>query len=145
MPEVTVSRFVRAPPRVVLRRLTPGALVAYEGSFAVREVHERDDGRYDARDDGGATVVTAGARGLELALRFEERPDGWYYTQEGDAGPFDAMETWVTVEAEDEGSRVTMRSAVDLGLPIPALSGRVAAWKRRGELNRALSALAADC
>ncbi|MFC7156422.1 SRPBCC family protein [Halomarina halobia] len=136
MPEVTVSRFVSAPPRVVLRRLTPAALVAYEGSFAVREVHEPEE---------GATVVTAGARGLELALRFEQRPNGWYYRQEGEAGPFDAMETWVAVEAEDEGSRVTMRSDVDLGLPVPALSGKVAAWKRRGELKRALSALAADC
>ncbi|MFC6837315.1 SRPBCC family protein [Halomarina ordinaria] len=134
MREVTVSRFVRAPPSVVRPLLTPASLVAYEGSFAVRAVDERGD----------ATVVTAGAGGLELALRFEERADGWYYRQEGEAGPFDAMETWVTVEPKDEGSRVTMRSAVDLGLPLP-FSGRLAAWKRRGELKRALSALAADC
>ena len=134
MREVAVSRFVRATPTEVHRSLTPESLVAYEGSFSVRDAAERD----------GATVVIAGARGLELTLRFEEREDGLRYEQEGSAGPFDAMETRVTVAAENEGSRVTMRSRVSLGLPFASVTDRVAAWKRRGELRRALSALEAD-
>ena len=135
MREVEVSRFVRATPAEVARALTPATVVEHEGSFAVVDVDERTD---------GSTVVTAGSRGLELALRFEERDGGLYYTQEGDAGPFDAMETWLTVHAKDDGSRVTMRSAVSLGLPLPGLTDRIAAWKRKGELQRALDALAAD-
>jgi hypothetical protein len=39
---------------------------------------------------------------------------------------------------------VTARSAVSLGLPVPALTDRVAAWKRRGELERLLDGLAAE-
>ena len=134
MREVEVSRFVRATPTEVRRSLTPESVVAYEGSFEVRETTERD----------GATVVSAGASGLELSLRFEARDDGLYYEQEGPTGPFDVMETRVTVAAEDEGSRVTMHSRVSLGLPLPPLTDRVAAWKRRGELRRALDALADD-
>ncbi|MFB6305329.1 MAG: SRPBCC family protein [Haloferacaceae archaeon] len=136
MREVTVSRVVDASPPAVRRRLDPATLVEYEGSFDVVETREAD----------GATVVVAAAGGLELALRFEEREDGLYYTQEGDAGPFDEMETLVAVEAVDDGrrTRVTLRSSVSLGLPLPALTDRVAAWKRRGELRRALAALEAD-
>jgi carbon monoxide dehydrogenase subunit G len=132
MREVEVSRFVRAAPTAVERVLTPATVVESEGSFTVRDVTEVDDG----------TLVTAGARGLELTLRFEERPDGLHYTQAGSAGPFDAMTTDLTVEAENEGSRVTARSAVSLGLPAPALTDRLATWKRRGELNRLLDTLA---
>lgn len=135
MREVEVSRFVRATPAEVERALTPATVVEHEGSFAVVDVDERTD---------GSTVVTAGSRGLELALRFEERDGGLYYTQEGDAGPFDAMETWMTVRPEDDGSRVAVRSAVSLGLPLSGLTDRIAAWKRKGELQRALDALAAD-
>jgi len=132
MREVEVSRFVRATPTAVARVLTPATVVESEGSFSVRDVTETAD----------ATLVTAGARGLELTLQFEERPDGLRYTQAGSAGPFDAMTTDLTVEAENEGSRVTARSAVSLGLPVPALTDRLATWKRRGELNRLLDALA---
>jgi hypothetical protein len=134
--EVEAERVVDASPPVVRRRLDPTALVEYEGSFEV----------VDSRPDGDATVVTAAASGLELALRFEPREDGYYYTQEGETGPFDAMETWVETSAVDggRGTRVRLRSRVSLGLPLPGLTDRVAAWKRRGELDRALRALAAD-
>lgn len=149
MQEVEVSRFVRANPAEVKRTLTPQAVVEYEGSFSVRAIDQRDD---------GTAVVTAGSRGLGLALRFERRDssddgdhddnddnDGFlYYTQEGDAGPFETMETWVSVAPENEGSRVTMRSTASLGLPLPTLTDRLAAWKRKGELKRALDGLAAD-
>jgi hypothetical protein len=132
MREVDVSRFVRATPTAVERVLTPETVVESEGSFTVRDV----------RDVAAGTLVTAGARGLELTLRFEDRPDGLHYTQAGSAGPFDAMTTDLIVAAEDEGSRVTARSAVSLGLPLPALTDRLATWKRRGELTRLLDALA---
>ena len=132
MREVEVSRFVRATPTAVERVLTPATVVESEGSFTVRDVADGADG----------TLVTAGARGLELTLRFEERPNGLHYTQAGSAGPFDAMTTDLIVTAENEGSRVTARSAVSLGLPVPALTDRIATWQRRGELERLLDALA---
>jgi ligand-binding SRPBCC domain-containing protein len=134
MREVEVSRFVRATPTEVERALTPPSLVEYEGSFRVLDVHESDD----------ATLVTAGARGLEMTLRFERVENGVRYVQEGEAGPFSVMETVVQVDREDEGARVTMRSSVSLGLPLSGVTDRIAAWKRRGELERALSALADD-
>jgi hypothetical protein len=134
MREVTVTRFVPRSPPTVTRALTPEAMVEYEGSFEVRGVG----------DEAGATVVTAGARGVEFTLRFERTDDGLRYEQWGDAGPFETMETSVTVDPADGGSTVTARSSVGLGLPLPSVTDRVAAWKRRGELDRALDALAAD-
>jgi carbon monoxide dehydrogenase subunit G len=133
--EVSAERVLSASTPVVRRRLDPATLVEYEGSFEV----------VDVRDEGETTVVRAAGGGLELALRFEPRDDGYHYTQEGEAGPFDAMETWVTV-VPDGGrrTRVALRSRVSLGLPLPGLTDRVAAWKRRGELRRALDRLAAD-
>jgi hypothetical protein len=132
MREVEVSRFVRAPPAALERRLSPATVVESEETFRVREVHDLDD----------ATLVTAAGGGLQLSLRFEPRADGLYYAQEGREGPFEAMETWLTLAPEDEGSRLTARSRVSLGLPLAALTDRVAAWKRRGELERALENLA---
>ncbi len=136
MREVEVSRFVRATPRELTRALTPERLVEYEGSFAVHDVTDADV------DD--AKLVRVGARGLELTLLFESTDDGFYYTQAGEAGPFESMETWVTIRAENDGSRVTMRSAVSLDMPIRALGDRLGAWKRRGELKRALANMASD-
>jgi hypothetical protein len=134
MREVTVERFVAATPVEVERALSPAALVEYEGSLSV----------LDVESDAGGTVVTAGASGVGVRLRFEEHAGGLRYEQVGDAGPFDAMWTDVTWAPENEGSRVTVTSGVSLALPLAALSDRVAAWKRRGELKRALRNLAAD-
>lgn len=149
MREVEVSRFVRATSAEIRRALSPASIVDYEGSFEVRDV----------REEGETTV--AGARGLEFALRFDgsearntpngertgsagESDDALRYEQADTAGPFEAMETRLSVSPENEGSRVTMRSSVSLGLPLPALTDRLAAWKRRDELRRALDALATD-
>lgn len=134
MREVEVSRFVAATPTELDRLLTPRRLVEYEGSFSVESVAERD----------GETVVTASGPGLQFQLRFEQRADGLYYEQAGEAGPFEAMETTVTVDRENEGSEVTLNSRVALALSIP-FADRIAGWKRRGELERALDSLAADC
>ncbi|NEU55237.1 SRPBCC family protein [Halorussus sp. MSC15.2] len=134
MRQVEVSAFVPAPPSVVERALTPETVVEYEGSFEVRGVEATDDG----------WTVTASARGLTIHLDFEERADGLVYRQRGEAGPFESMETELSVEPENEGCRVTMRSSVSLGLPVAAVSDRIAAWKRKGELRRALDRLAED-
>jgi homoserine dehydrogenase len=133
MREARVARFVRATPAIVERALTPAAVVEYEGSFDVRDVTETDD----------VTLVTVGARGLELQYAFEAREDGLHYVQR-EGGPLDTLETTLTYTAENEGTRVTMTSTVGAGLPLPALTDRAAAWKRRGELRRALSRLAED-
>lgn len=134
MRETEVSRFVAATPPVVERALDPARIVEYEGSFEVLDVEEAD----------GATLVTAGGGGLQMTLRFDSREDGLYYEQEGGAGPFEAMWTRLRWVPENEGSRVTARSGVSLGLPLAGVTDRVAAWKRRGELRRALDRLADD-
>jgi len=128
---VEVSRFVRATPAELARALTPERLVSAEGTFEVVAVEETD----------GGALVSARASGVGVELRFEAREDGLWYEQAGGAGPFEAMETTVTYARENEGSRVTARSSVSLGLPLP-LVDRVAAWKRRGELARALDRIA---
>lgn len=132
MRETEVSRFVGATPAELEDVLEPARVVEFEGSFEVLDVESLD----------GATRVTAGGGGVVMALRFEPRADGLYYEQADEAGPFDAMWTRIEWAREDEGSRVTATSGVSLGLPLSGLTDRVAAWKRRGELRRALAALA---
>jgi len=146
MREVEASRFVAATPNQLQRRLTPETVIAAEGSFTVRDVHEQvGEGSEESGEhaDGDATDVVVGGPGIEFTLRFTELENGWYYTKVGEVAPIDHLETWLMVEPEDEGSRVTMRSAVAVGLSIP-FTDRVAGWKRRGELKRALDTLAAD-
>lgn len=134
MREVAVERVLRASRPIVERALSPAAVVEFEGSFDVRDVEE----------SGDATVVTAtGGRVMELAYRFEPAGDGYHYVSTREEGPFDHMETWLTVEEAREGTRVVARSEVSLGLPLP-FSDRIAAWKRKGELRRLLSNLAAE-
>ncbi len=129
---MTVSRFVRATPAELERWLEPARIVEAEGSFDAAGVTE----------EGDATVVTASGPGLAFDLRFEERERGLYYEGAGEGGPFSRMETHLEFERENEGSRVTMRSAVELAAPIP-FGDRIAAWKRRGELERAVDEIEA--
>ncbi|MDL5362998.1 SRPBCC family protein [Halalkalicoccus sp. NIPERK01] len=133
MREVSVSRFVRATTRGVERVLSPAALVEYEGSFEPHETVELED----------RTRVIAGASGLEMGLLFEDLENGYRYEQEGEAGPFERMETTITYEPENEGTRIRMRSSVTLDLFPRPLTDRVAAWKREAELERALDAIEA--
>ncbi len=133
MREVSASRFVRASPATIERALTPATLIEYEGSFTVYEVTDTEEG----------WLVIAGSRGVELALAFAAREDGLVYEQRGE-GPLDTLETTVSYAPKNEGTQVKMRSTVSAGLPLPALTDRVAGWKRRGELRRALKRLAAD-
>lgn len=132
MREVEVRRFIGVPPAEVEGALSPARIVEYEESFRVEGVTETD---------AGWTVTVAGG-GLEFGLRFEAREDGYAYEQE--EGPLETMETALTYRPEDEGTRVTMRSRVSMGYPLEGLTDRFAAWKRRGELRRALENLAAD-
>lgn len=134
MPEVEVSRFVPATLPEVERQLTPELLIDYEGTFSISDVTETESG----------VRVTARATGMEVPFRFEQRDNGYFYEQEpDDVGPFQEMKTWLTLEPENEGVTVTMRSVVQLRLPLP-FADRIAAWKRRGELTRALDRLADD-
>ena len=134
MRETEVSRFVAATPREVERALTPVDVVTYEGSFDVFDVEEGE----------GETRVTAGGSGLRMTLEFERREDELSYEQVGNEGPVEAMWTRIQWHPENEGTRVTARSAVSLGLPLAAVTDRIAAWKRRGELKRALANLAEE-
>jgi hypothetical protein len=134
MREVAVDRFVGARPHEVADALDPASVVEYEESFNVLDVEA----------DGSETVVTAGSRGLTLSLRFEPTESGIRYEQLEDAGPLAEMWTGIGWEAENEGTRVTARSGVSLGLPLKSVTDRIAAWKRRGELKRALRNLDAE-
>ena len=138
MRTVEVSRFVRATLPEVERQLTPAAIVEYEGTFTVLDVEETDE-------DGETRWVVTGRGGgvIEARFSFEEREDGYVYRQEGEAGPFEEMETRLSLARRDEGVEVTATSSVSLGVSLP-LVDRVAAWKRKGELKRALARLAAD-
>lgn len=135
MHRVTVSRFAPIQPAVVERALTPANVIRYEGTFEPVDVDERENGE---------TVVTAAARGLQARFVFESTADGLRYVQSGEQGPFDEMEAEWTVTPEDQGVRVVARSSVSLGVPLPAITDRVAAWKRKRELSRAIDALVED-
>lgn len=131
MREVSVDRFVDAKPFEVQRRLTPETVVECEGSFDVRGVTDSPDG----------TVVTAGRSGVELRLRFEDREDGVAYEQL--EGPLERLSTTITYAPENHGTRLTASSEV--AAAGPGLIDRLAAWKRRGELKRALAGIAERC
>jgi len=128
MRTVAVSRRVSAPPTAVLHHLDPMTIIDAEGTFRALDLVESEAG----------TQVVARGGGMEVAFTFVELENGYEYEQTGEAGPFETMRTTLTVEAEDEGARVAMESTVSLGLPVAAISDRIAAWKRRGELERAL-------
>jgi hypothetical protein len=133
MREISVSRRIDATPVEISSRFDPPAIVEAEGSFTVETVYENDD----------ATVVVASGPGMRLPLRFEYRDDTLYYTQEGEQGPFERMETWLEFESLDSATEVTFRSSVSLAAPLP-FGDRIAAWKRKGELERALDAIEAE-
>lgn len=130
MREVTLSRRVDATPVEISSRFDAADIVEAEGSFTVEAVE----------DDGDATIVVASGPGMQLPLRFEYREDALYYTQEGEQGPFEHMETWLEFDPENGSTEVTLRSSVSLSAPLP-FGDRIAAWKRKGELERALDAI----
>lgn len=131
MRTVSVSRRVGAPPEAVFDALDPMAIIDAEGTFTALDREAAED----------ATHVVARGGGMEVVFAFTPTEAGYEYEQRGEAGPFDTMETIITVEPEDEGARVRMESTVSLGLPFESISDRIAAWKRRGELERALDAI----
>ncbi|PSQ30298.1 polyketide cyclase [Halobacteriales archaeon SW_6_65_46] len=128
MREVSVSRFVPATPAAVERLLTPTRLIEAEGSFTVRETTEHE----------GDIAVTAGRAGLQLTFLFESGDRRLSYEQV--RGPLDRLTTTVSYVPEDEGTRLALESTVATGGP--GVVDRIAAWKREGELERALTALA---
>lgn len=136
MAEVTASRRLDASRPVVANHLDPRSIVELEGTFDVEAVSETDDG----------WRVTASATGMTAEFAVESFEDGdvtgYAYEQIGDHGPFASMSTRVALAPEPDGTTVTMTSTVDLGLPLRAITDRIAGWKRRGELDRALDELA---
>ena len=135
MRTVEVSRQIDAAPAAVKRELDLASIVKYEGSFKVFDLEEREED----------WLVVAGSTGLQLTLRFEELETGIFYEQEQAEGqPLDAMETTITCALVNGGTDVTAVSEVSMGLRPAFLSDRLAAWKRKGELKRALDALAAE-
>lgn len=133
MRTVEASRRIDALAGTVLERLSPAAIIEYEGTFAVDEVVESD----------GGWTVTARATGMAVTFAFDPREDGYGYRAVDEVGPFETHETELSVRPSGTGAEVTMRSTVSLRLPLP-FADRVAAWKRRGELRRALDRLAGD-
>jgi carbon monoxide dehydrogenase subunit G len=54
------------------------------------------------------------------------------------------METSLSLEPENEGTRVTASSTVEAGMPLSPVTDRLAAWKRKGELKHAFRAISDD-
>lgn len=137
MAEVSASRQFGASKPVVANHLDPETLLALEGTFTVDEVAETDDG----------WRVAASATGMraEFSVRSFEDGDveGYEYEQVGESGPFTSMWTRLAVAPEEHGTTVTVESTVDLGLPLAVVTDRIAAWKRRGEIDRLLDRLEA--
>jgi len=134
MREVERTQFVDAKPAELDATLSPSAVLEAEGTFTVVDTEPVEEGQ---------RVVARGG-GVEAVFVFEQRTDGYDYRQVGDRGPFDSMETTLTYAARDHGSDITVRSSVSLGLPLAPVTDRIAAWKRRGELERLLETIAAD-
>ena len=132
MRTVEVSRTVNAHSGAVRAALDPASVVEYEGSFSVLDIEERESD----------SLVVAGSTGLELTLRFEQYDNGIYYEQESGGGPLETMETTINWFPENGATAVTATSEVSMGVRPAALTDRIAAWKRRGELKRALRSLA---
>jgi hypothetical protein len=129
MREVEASRFVQTYPDVVEDVLSPETVLEAEGSFALRDIAEDGD------------QITVGGYGLELVFEFSSREDGIEYDQVD--GPLETLQTTLRYEPKDEGTLLTARSEVAVGGP--AVVDRIAAWKRRGELRRALDGIASEC
>lgn len=133
MRTVEVTRRIDALPATVEDRLDPASLVEYEGSFTVLDV---------ADDDGGWTVTARGSKAV-VTFAFEALEDGYAYRAVGDVGPFETLETTLRLRPAGTGTEVAATSTVSLRLPLPFVD-RLAASKRRSELERALEALADD-
>ncbi|UWG46475.1 START superfamily protein [Halanaeroarchaeum sp. HSR-CO] len=131
MRTVSATRRVGDPPASVLDTLDPMTIIDAEGTFSALDIEETGD----------ETRVFARGGGMEVVFTFNKTDDGYEYEQLGDAGPFETMETTLVVTPADEGSLLTMDSTVSLGLPFASVTDRIAAWKRRGELKRALRAI----
>lgn len=129
MREVEVSRFVQTYPDIVENTLSPETILEAEGSFDVQAI------------DGDGDRITVGGYGLELVFEFTTRAERIEYDQV--EGPLETLRTTLEYEPENEGTRLTARSEVAVGGP--GVLDRLAAWKRRGELRRALRGISREC
>lgn len=134
MRTVAIERVVAQDPGVVARTLDPESIVEYEGSFSVVETETRESD----------SLVVVSGRGLTFTLRVESLDSGLYYEQYEGGGPLESMATTIFYEPADDGTRIDATSEVDMGLPVKPLTDRLAAWKRKGELRRALDSIAED-
>ena len=128
MREVEASQFVQTYPQRIAGTLSPDSVLEAEGSFSIRDI-EADGDR-----------ITVGRYGVELVFEFDTREDGIEYDQV--EGPLETLRTTLTYENENEGTRLTARS--EIAAPGPGVLDRIAAWKRRGELRRALREIAEE-
>jgi len=133
MRTVEVSQEFETKPSAVGRALDPTSVVEYEGSFNVLDVEDR----------GEDYLIVAGGSGLQMTLRFEEHEQSVFYElEEAEGQPLATMETTISYRGTDDGTAVTAVSEVSMGLRPAAVTDRLAAWKRKSELQRALDALA---
>lgn len=133
MQEVRRWAVLDADAEAVLDALSPESVVEYEGTFSVQSVEEAPDG----------WEVTATAPQLTLRLRFEELPNGYAYEQI-DEGPFETLETSVTVHDDDEGTKVVAASTYTFGGVLARATDWLALSDRRDELERLLLNLGAE-
>lgn len=128
MREVEASQFVQTYPKRIAGTLSPDTVLEAEGSFSIRDI------------DADGDRITVGGYGVELVFEFVARDNGIEYDQV--EGPLETLRTTLTYEHENEGTRLTARSKV--AAPGPGFMDRLAAWKRRGELRRAVRGIAEE-
>lgn len=129
MRTVTVRRFISEKPRVIDQLLDPPTIIEFEGSFEVFDIRQTNDEWW----------LEVGSTGLRMTLRFESLSHGYYYSQEsGENQPLELMETELTYRPLNEGTEIVASSSVSMGMHPKIITDRIAAWKRKGELRRAL-------
>lgn len=130
MRTVELAEKVSASSVKIDSHLDPPTIIEYEGSFEVVDFEEKNEEWY----------VTAGSSGLRLNFRFESLENGYYYELKEDQ-PLEKMETTLQYQQSENGTEISITSAVRMGRWPAAVTDRVAAWKRKGELNRMLEHL----
>lgn len=130
MKVVELSRPIDVSDEEILDALSPRSIIEYADTYTVRSIEETNGGH----------LLFAEAGGLEATFEFTEIERGYEYTQ-CDEGPFEEMETTITVEGSGQ---TTVQSAFTFGGRLSFLFDRFAAHHRRSELDELLHNLAAD-
>ncbi|WP_418280330.1 hypothetical protein [Halorubrum sp. DTA98] len=136
MKQVEVSYTLDASRESIAGRLSPEAIVEYEGTYEVISVKETD----------GECRISVSNDTIEgdhdMVLTFTETETGYVYRQVGD-GLFETLSTEIVLEG-DEHALVTVRSEFTFGGPLAFVKDWLAAGYRRAELEKLVRNVSRD-